>query len=141
MSWLGYVIAAALAFLVLAGYEEIVRYTPAQIAQFAANAGWTGDDLLTAVAVALAESGGNAKAYNPERGAGTLPGQGSYGLWQIYLHAHPDFTTMDKFDPQLNANEAYKVYVEAGNSFTPWSTYKNGAFEAHLDDAQAGVNA
>jgi len=136
-----YLLVAAAAFLILAGYEEFVRATPAQIAQFANNAGFYGSDLITAVAVALAESGGNTKAYNPEKNAGTPPGEGSYGLWQIYLHRHPEFAKLDKFDPQLNANEAYKVYVEAGNSFTPWSTFKNGAYEAHLDDAQAGVNA
>jgi hypothetical protein len=140
MPWIFFWIAAGAAFLLLAGYEELVRVTPAQIAQYARNAGWTGDDLVTAVAVALAESGGNVKAYNPERTAGTPIGEGSYGLWQIYLHRHPEFATMNKFDPQTNANEAYKVYVEAGNSFTPWSTFKNGAFEAHLDDAQAGVS-
>ena len=96
---------------------------------------------MTAVAIALAESGGNPDAYNPETAAGTPEGLGSYGLWQIYLKAHPNFQGLNLFDPQTNANAAYEVYAEAGNSFRPWSTYLNGAYTAHLDEAGKLVNA
>ena len=54
------------------------------IAEYAYRAGFRGDDLVTAVAVAYAESGGDPSNYNPEIAAGTPEGQGSYGLWQIY---------------------------------------------------------
>ena len=111
------------------------------IAVYARNAGFTGTDLLTAVAIALAESGGDPEAYNPETTAGAPDKMGSYGLWQIYLNAHPEFQGLNLFDPQTNANAAYSVYRAAGNSFRPWSTYKNGAYTAHLDEAGQMVNA
>lgn len=104
--------------------------TPSQIYGYAYRAGFRGADLLTAVAVAIKESGGNTQAYNPESAAGTRPGSGSRGLWQIYGTAHPEYNNTLVFDPQANANAAYKVYREAGGRFTPWSTYNNGSASA-----------
>jgi hypothetical protein len=106
-----------------------MNLSPAQIAQYAAAAGFTGADLLTAVDIALAESGGNPTAYNPETAAsgGTPQGQGSYGLWQIYLKMHPEFSGEDLTDPQTNANAAFSIYAIAGG-FTPWSTYTSGEY-------------
>ena len=52
-----------------------------QLIGLAQNAGFQGDDLATAVAVALAESGGDPSAYNPEKQAGAASGKGSFGLW------------------------------------------------------------
>lgn len=119
-----------------------MKLAPAQIANFAAAAGFQGDDLTTAVAVALAESnGGDTAAYNPEHQAGTPPGEGSYGLWQIYLHAHPEFIGWNLLDPATNATAAFRVYSAAGNSFRPWSEYKSGGYTAYLDQARAGVMA
>lgn len=102
------------------------NYTPNQIAQLAYQAGFRGADLKTAVAVALAESSGNPLSYNPEKAAGTRPGGGSYGLWQVYLTAHPEFRGVNLYDPLVNAKAAYSVYRAAGNRFTPWSTYNQG---------------
>lgn len=101
--------------------------TPSQIEQYAYNAGFRGDALKLAVAVALAESAGNPSAYNPELAAGTKAGSGSRGLWQIYGSAHPQYNNNAVYDPQANANAAYSVYKSAGESFRPWSTYLNGA--------------
>ena len=115
--------------------------TPAQIAAYAQNAGFTGADLQTAVAIALAESGGNPVTYNPETAAGTPDGEGSYGLWQIYLNAHPEFAMQNLYDPQTNANDAYAVYAAAGG-FSPWSTYTSGAYQAFLSQvASPAVSA
>jgi hypothetical protein len=110
------------------------------VATYARQAGFAGNDLVTAVAVALAESGGNARAYNPEKQAGTPDGKGSYGLWQIYLNAHPEFTNQDLYDPQTNANAAYSVYSKAGGFF-PWSTYNSGAYQAQLGVATSQLSA
>jgi len=104
-----------------------------QLLGLASQAGFSGADLATAVAVALAESSGNPEAYNPERAAGAPEGQGSFGLWQIYLHAHPEFAGQNLFDPQTNAVAAYAVYSAAGNSFHPWSTFVSGAYLAQLE--------
>jgi len=110
-----------------------------QISPYAAAAGFSGDDLVNAVAIALAESSGNPKAYNPEMAAGAPANQGSYGLWQIYLNAHPEFAGVDLYDPQTNANAAYQVFQQSG--FAAWSTFKSGAYQTHLLAAESAVSA
>lgn len=115
------------------------KLNPQQIAALAQNAGFTSNDLATAVAIALAESGGNSSAYNPETAAGAAQGKGSYGLWQIYLTAHPEYTAAQLLDPQTNANAAYSIYQAAGNDFTPWSTYNSGAYMNYAAQATAAT--
>ena len=107
------------------------------ISGYAENAGWSGPDLQVAVAVALAESSGNPSAV----GDTTITPGGSIGLWQINLAAHPQYTAAQLTDPQANANAAYSIYQAAGNTFSPWSTYTNGAYSAYIVTAQQGVNA
>ena len=117
--------------------------TPAEIQAVAANAGFSGADLATAVAIALAETlpSGNENSYNPETDApgGTPPGQGSYGLWQIYLKKHPEYAGLNLMDPQTNAHAAYDQYLQHG--FSPWSTYGSGKYQAYLGQAIAAVQA
>jgi hypothetical protein len=110
-----------------------VLLTPAQIAYYAQNAGFSGNDLNIAVAIALAESSGNPNVYNPETFApgGTPSGQGSYGLWQIYLKDHPEYASANLYDPQTNANAAYSLYAAAGG-FSPWASYNSGTYQAYL---------
>lgn len=107
-----------------------IAYT--DIANLASSAGFSGQDVQTAVAIALAESSGNVDAYNPERFAtgGTPTGMGSYGLWQIYLRDHPEFSDVNLYDPQANANAAFQIYSASG--FGAWSTYNSGAYTAYL---------
>jgi hypothetical protein len=103
---------------------------PEQIAAYAYKAGFRGKDLVYAVAIALKESGGDPKAYNPELAAGTKPGSGSRGLWQIYGGAHPEYNNDAVYDPMKNAEAAYAVYKAAGSKFTPWSTWNNGSAQS-----------
>lgn len=110
-----------------------------QIAEYASTAGFTGSTLITAVAIALSESSGNPSAYNPETAAGTPEGKGSYGLWQIYLNAHPEFEGLNLNDPQINANCAYQIYLADG--FSAWSTYNSNAYLAQVSTASTGVNS
>lgn len=112
-----------------------------QLLALASAAGFQGDDLATAVAVALAESGGNPQAYNPEKAARAPEGMGSFGLWQIYKNAHPEFAGENLFDPQTNAAAAFAIYQAAGSSFGPWSTFKNGAYSARLDAVNQTLQA
>ena len=112
-----------------------------QLIALASSAGFSGPDLATAVSIALAESGGNPQAYNPERAAGAAQGKGSYGLWQIYISAHPEYSAAQLLDPAYNAVAAFAVYQAAGSSFRPWSTFINGAYMAHLDNVNAAISA
>jgi hypothetical protein len=112
-----------------------------QLLALASAAGFSGSDLATAVAIALAESGGNPQAYNPEAAAGAPQGYGSFGLWQIYLKAHPEFQGQNLFDPATNAAAAYAVYSAAGSSFSPWSTFTSGIYSASLEAVNSVLSA
>lgn len=118
-----------------------MKLSPLQIAQLAAQAGFTGDALITAVAIAGAESGGDPQAYNPEPGAagGTPSGMGSFGLWQIYRKAHAEFAKWDLMDPGQNAAAAYSIWA-AGGSFRAWTTFKTGAYQRFMQAAAVAVN-
>lgn len=114
------------------------RLNAQQIAQVAAQAGFQGDDLVTAVAIALAESGGDPNASGD---SGT-----SIGLWQIHYTVHPEFDPAQLSDPQYNANSAYSIFIARG-SFADWSTFtgwtKNGhvtpPYLAYMTAAQNGT--
>lgn len=118
---------------VLSEGTETKRLGFSDLMTLAQNAGFSATEVVVAAAVALAESGGNPMAYNPETAAGAPQGKGSYGLWQIYLHAHPEFEGVNLYDPQINANAAFKVYDEVG-SFKPWSTFKSDAYLRHVPE-------
>ena len=106
------------------------------IVTVAQNAGFVGEDLVTAVAVAMAESSGNPNALG-DIGIG----QGSFGLWQISSKYHPEYgPNFDQlYDPQTNANAAYAVYTAAGNSFSPWSTFKTGSYQSFVSSVTAAI--
>lgn len=115
----------------------------AQIGQLAANAGFQGQDLIIAVAIALAESGGNPSVVGD---LAITPG-GSVGLWQINLRWHPEYNAAELTDPQTNADAAFAIYQAAGNTFTPWTTWGlgaaagKGAYLSYMAQATAGVSA
>jgi hypothetical protein len=88
------------------------------VRQLAYNAGWRGSHLDAAVEIAYCES-----KYNT--GASCLncfPGivEDSRGIWQINVDAHPQYKNVNLYDPAINAQAAYAVYLEAGSSFRPW---------------------
>lgn len=108
------------------------KLSKSALLSLAQGAGFPPGDDNTAAAIALAESSGDAHAYNPESAAGNPQGQGSFGLWQINLHAHPEFFTWPLYDPATNARAAFSVYEAAGNSFHPWSTFTSGAYQSFV---------
>ncbi|GAB3009628.1 transglycosylase SLT domain-containing protein [Saccharothrix stipae] len=117
------------------------KLSPEQIARHAHDAGFRGQDLTIAVAVALAESGGDPRAHN------ATPPDNSYGLWQINMLGsmgparRREFgleSNRELFDPAENARAANKISGD-GRSWTPWTTYTSGAYKRHLDEARRGV--
>jgi len=99
-----------------------------QIAGYAQGAGFSGNSLTTAVAVALAESSGNTQA----RKLTTL--EDSRGLWQINTYAHADWASKDLYDPAVNAAAAWEVSGH-GSNFGPWSMFTNGTYQTFMADA------
>ena len=112
--------------------------TAEQIARHAYQAGFRGDGLTVAVAVALAESAGDPRAHN-----GTPP-DNSYGLWQINMYGglgperrrlYDLDSNRELFDPEVNAEVANDISND-GRDFTPWTTYTSGLYRRFLDRAR-----
>ena len=111
-----------------------------EIAQIAYDAGFRGEDLITAVALTQPESGRNPSINN----AGTnTNGTIDYGLWQINDIHNPPIPGI--YDPVVNARFAYDIYRTAprggGYNFTPWSAFNAGRHTQWLDEARAGAEA
>jgi hypothetical protein len=112
-----------------------------EIADYAYQAGLRNPaKIAMAVAIAMAESGGNPRSYN---------GKGrdeSYGLWQINMKASEvgDRKKMlgiasneALFDPVTNARAMVKI-SKSGSTWSPWSTYPLRA-AAYLPAATAAT--
>jgi Lysozyme like domain len=113
---------------------------PYQLTQLSYDAGFRAsrNELITAVAAAIGESGGNERARGD--------GGDSWGLWQINLPSHPEYKENPEqlYNPRTNADAAYKIYVEAGRSFEPFHAWSHagGAKKAFLTSAALiGVSA
>ncbi|GAA3209591.1 hypothetical protein [Actinocorallia longicatena] len=100
------------------------------------NAGFRGDGLVTAIAVALAESSCDPSATNEYN---NTPASRDRGLWQINDHYHPEVDDACAYDAQCNANAAFEIST-GGTNWNQWSTYNAGAHWRHMDEAQAAVD-
>lgn len=106
--------------------------TREQTAVIAYRAGFRGDDLWKAVAIAGRESGYKYNVHGSERPHSEY--SGDRGLFQInYVNdgilrdAGIIQNRQDLFDPLVNARAAFLLYQRAGNSFAPaWSVGPNG---------------
>ena len=120
-------------------------------AGYATYAGWTNnashDDLVTASAICMAESGGQPTVYycNPTRKDGYYPpvacsGVYDRGLWQIDNQAWASITNTCAFAARCNADGAYAI-SQHGTSFSPWATYTSGTYSNYLSVAQSAITA
>lgn len=103
------------------------------------QAGFSGRNLEIAMAVAYAESGGNAMNFNP------INRDLSYGLFQINMkdddpkspfmgrnrRKQYGITNEDLFDPATNARIAYEISSK-GKDWSPWATYNEGTYMKYL---------
>lgn len=110
------------------------KISDAAIATAAFNAGISRDKVATAVAIALAESGGDTHAHNP------IPPDDSYGLWQINMLGSmgPDrrqrlgITSNEAlYDANVNA-KAMAMISSNGGTWQPWTTYTRGNYLAFM---------
>lgn len=100
------------------------------------KAGFTGAGLATAEGVATAESGGNARAHNPN----AATGDNSYGLFQINMlgamgparRAQYGLASNEAlFDPLTNAKVAFSM-SRGGTSWGPWTTFTSGKYRQFM---------
>jgi hypothetical protein len=118
-----------------------VKLSSAQLATVARKAGVPSGQIPTAVAIALAESGGETTAHNAK------PPDDSYGLWQINMlgsmgPARRKQLNMDRntqlFDADTNAR-AMMLISNNGTNWRPWSTFTNGAYLKKMSEANGGA--
>lgn len=105
-----------------------------QIAQAAAAGGFSGNDQIIAVAVALAESGGNASATHKNSNGTT-----DYGLMQINSVHSALIASGTWSNPTDNMRMAKSVKDSSG--WTAWTTYKTGAYLIYYSRAAAAVKS
>jgi Lysozyme like domain len=104
--------------------------TPGELAGYAYQAGFRGTSLVTAVAVALAESGGRLNATNLN-----TDGSVDNGPWQVNTVHGQYSASLLKSDPAYSAKAAFEISNQ-GRDFTPWVDYKNGRYKEFLPAAQ-----
>lgn len=106
-----------------------------QIGRVAHAAGFRGEQLVTAIAVALGESSGQVEVVNSI---------GCVGLWQInqpvHVRARPTWT---RAWLQVAANNAAAAWAlsNRGTSWGPWVVYTSGSYRRFLTAARAGAAA
>lgn len=110
--------------------------TAVQVARYAAKAGFSGNDLAIAIAVAQAESGLRPDADNTGLNSN---GSTDYGLWQINTVHKALFEKYHNNwkDPLTNAKMAFEVFK--GSGWRAWSTYNAGKHKQFMAAAQAAV--
>lgn len=96
-----------------------------EVATLAYRAGFRGQALTEAVAIAQAESGLVPDVYN---------GSCCTGLWQIHRVNMP---MEDAKDPAKNAAKAFEMWQRSG--WRPWEVYTTGAYRKYMTDAAAAV--
>lgn len=112
----------------------MAKLSRSELRQLVTSAGFTGKDVDIAVAVILAESGGNPRAHN------AVPPDDSYGLFQVNMLGAlgPDRrkryglkANTDLYDPATNARVAYGIFK--GSGWKAWTTYTRGAYKKYME--------
>jgi surface antigen len=105
-----------------------------EIAHAAHGAGVAcGDNLTTAVAVAMGESGGVTSATHVND-----DGSVDRGLWQVNSGAWPNYTESCLFDASCNAGAMMDI-SGGGTNWNPWVVYTTGAYQQYLSEASAAA--
>jgi hypothetical protein len=114
----------------------------AQLAAVAGRAGWAGERRVEAVAVQLAESGGNTCATGDQhlQGGGWGP---STCTFQIRSRVADRGTgglrdELANHDPATCAAHARRIYLQAGG-WSPWGAWTNGSYAQYLLRARRAV--
>lgn len=105
------------------------------IKDVARMAGFTGESLVTAIAIALAESGGNPQAINHNRDKNQTTDR---GLWQINNYWHKEVSDAVAYDPTQAAAAVYAISRQ-GSNWSAWSSFKSGAYLLYVSRAKAAV--
>jgi len=118
-----------------------MRLAPNEIYGGVLAAGWTIAEAAIMTAVILAESGGDTEAMGRNTADGAYKGSRDLGLCQINNKAHAVALAEGNWrNPVFNLSVGYRVFVNAGRVFTPWSVFKSGAYLDFLPDATIAID-
>jgi len=101
----------------------------ADLARMLAGVGFSGDQLLTALEIVFAESGGNPRALNPS---------GARGIFQFMPNTLADDACA--YDPVCASQAAYRV-SKAGTDWHKWETFTTGVYQRYRSRALAALSA
>ncbi len=111
----------------------------AGLAVAAVQAGFTGQGLRLAVAVGLAESGGNPTARRPNPPTPGCPaGSTDRGAWQLNDCYHPEVSDVCADDLACAAAATYRISA-GGSDWYQWTTYTSGAYQGQLAAADQAL--
>lgn len=120
------------------------RYSFSELADFARQGGWEEHEIPQAVAIAMAESGGNPLALNDN----PTTGDRSFGLMQINMLGKlrqprlTEFGLQDErelYDPVTNFRAAKAIRDSQG--WPAWSVYKSGRYKNFLPGVEQSLAA
>lgn len=113
---------------------------PLALAELGRDAGVPcGEALEIAVAIAAAESGRRGTAINRNGvTAGCPDGSADVGLWQINDCYHPEVSRACALDAACSAAAMYDI-SRRGTDWTPWTTYRTGAYRDFVATAHPAV--
>lgn len=145
---------------------EYIYVDDQNVAQYAYNAGFRGQDLVTIIAIGISESGmsptgtGDPLARANAIGDADLCNEKwdeSIGIFQVRSlkdPLDPRWSRPDRlrvreqlFDPQFNAKAAHAIYQQKRNpernvsGFQDWTEYVNGNYKRYIDRAAAAAAA
>lgn len=107
--------------------------TVGQAIQYARNAGFSGNGLVTIVAIAWAESGLNTTAINYDSN-----GTQDWGILQI--NSIHKISQSQANNPTFAFQYAYSSLSNGGTNFTAWTTYNSGTYKQYVPQVQAQIN-
>lgn len=114
--------------------------TAEQVARLAFDAGFRGENLVIAVAVAKGESGFRSDALG-DQSLRDQTWSNSVGLFQVRcLHAERGTggvrDEVANLDPAHNARSAWEISGRGAHNFRPWSVFTNNAYRTHLESVR-----
>jgi hypothetical protein len=114
------------------------------LVDLAEKAGFQGNNIPIAAAIAQAESRGDPAIDTVKSGTDPeMKDEYSIGLWQINWKAHKGGAALTQLgvtdpeqlrDPWTNAQAAY--LISGGSNFQPWTAYESGSYKTYLDAAK-----
>lgn len=120
--------------------ESAILLSYKTVMTHAKNAGLPCSKLVTAGAVAMAESGLYTDSTNWNGPSSDCPnGSTDRGLWQINNCYWP-YTDSCVFDAACNA-KAMATISSNGSNWQPWAAYNNGSYQQYVAAAQSAYNS